>query len=91
MLLENEEASLIRTKTRMFIAQPRRIAVHGLYRRLEPLLGNRVGKMMGHDKEMGPQTRIVYATTGSVLLKIAFHPEALSAYKYLIIDEGTGL
>ena len=46
--------------------------------------------MMGHGvREMGRDTQILYATTGSLLLKMAFHPELMATYQYLIIDEGT--
>ena len=82
--------SRARTTIRMFVAQPRRIAVHGLYRRLKPQLGSRVGMMMGHGvREIGRDTQILYATTGSLLLKMAFHPELMATHQYLIIDEGT--
>jgi HrpA-like RNA helicase len=73
---------------KMFVSQPRRIAVHGLLQRLRPMLGDKVGMRMGHNvRDDSEHTVICFVTTGYLVQLLAHAPHALLQHTHLIIDE----
>jgi len=73
---------------RMMVSQPRRIAVSSLMTRLRGRLGTKVGMRMGHGvRDESNDTQITFVTTGYLVRLLAHHPESMSAYTHLIIDE----
>ncbi|MET0449551.1 MAG: ATP-dependent helicase HrpB, partial [Aeromicrobium sp.] len=72
------------------VTQPRRIAARAAARRLAGLLGERVGETVGHtvrgDRQVGPDTRIEFVTTGVLLRRLQRDPE-LPGVAAVILDE----
>ncbi|KNC96237.1 uncharacterized protein SPPG_08391 [Spizellomyces punctatus DAOM BR117] len=86
MLLEDANERGERCK--IYISQPRRIAVTGLTRRLRPELGKRVGMLMGHGiRDIFHETKIIFSTTGYLVRLIAGNIGALQSATHLIVDE----
>jgi HrpA-like RNA helicase len=72
----------------MMIAQPRRIAVQGLLKRMRQQCGDVFGMRMGHGvSDQGRKTRAWYVTTGYLVRLLAHHPDAFDRHTHLIIDE----
>ncbi|CAM9262140.1 unnamed protein product, partial [Phaeothamnion confervicola] len=75
---------------RMFISQPKRIAVKSLLDRVRqsPGMKDVVGMRMGHGmRDEGPKTRLWFVTTGYLVRLMAHHPEAFDNHTHLIVDE----
>lgn len=85
---------------RMYVTQPRRIAARSLCQRVRELCGPAEGKQskdsgelvgyrLGHGEKsgIGRKTRIVFATTGYLVLLLAHHPEKFDKHSHLVIDE----
>ena len=71
------------------VAQPRRIAAHGLHERaVRQGHGGKVGLRMGHGvREETRETRLWYVTTG-YLVRLGGHaPESFAAFSHLVLDE----
>ena len=85
-----EEAERLGRPCKMFISQPRRIAVHGLYQRMKSMIGKKVGMLMGGGtRETDSDAQLLYVTTGYLVQKLAHSTSAreLSTHTHLIIDE----
>ena len=88
MLYENSKRTESRAK--MFVAQPRRIAVHNLttYTRQGLGMGELIGMRMGGNlRDERSSTRIWFVTTGYLVRLLAHHPEEFESHSHLVIDE----
>lgn len=83
-----EESQFFGENCRIFVSQPRRIAVVGMMRRLRPSLGYKVGMRMGHGvRDETPETQLVYVTTGYLVKLMAHKPASLGKCTHIVIDE----
>eukprot|EP01032_Pedospumella_encystans_P009752 gene9752-11458_t len=83
-----EDAEALRHHCHIFVAQPRRIGVVGMLKRLRPMLGDKVGMRMGHGvRDETAETKLHYVTTGYLVQLVAHHPEALKRCTHIVIDE----
>eukprot|EP01032_Pedospumella_encystans_P010068 gene10068-11799_t len=83
-----EDAEVSNRPCKIFVAQPRRIGVVGMLKRLRPVLGNKVGMRMGHGvRDETEDTRLHYVTTGYLVQLVAHHPGALKRCTHIVIDE----
>jgi HrpA-like RNA helicase len=70
------------------VAQPLRLSVVNLKRRLHSQLGDIVGMRIGHGiREETENTKICFVTTGYLLKLIFHHPETLHSITHIVIDE----
>mmetsp|Transcript_15561 Transcript_15561/g.23901 ORF Transcript_15561/g.23901 Transcript_15561/m.23901 type:complete len:1923 (-) Transcript_15561:159-5927(-) len=78
--------------TKIFVSQPRRIAVKSLVERVrtcEPDLKHRIALRMGHGEREyeSSETRAWFVTTGYLVRVMANNPERFDDISHLIIDE----
>lgn len=72
----------------IYVSQPRRIAVMGLYNRLKKDLGHKVGYKMGFGaRECTDETDIFFVTTGYLVQFLGGHRSSWQDITHLIIDE----
>ena len=78
-----------RAACRIFVSQPRRIAVTNLTQRLRSTLGaHTVGLRMGHGvRDEHPDNLVTFVTTGYLVRLMAHSPHQLRRITHLIIDE----
>ncbi len=74
----------------VWVAEPRRIAARLLANRVSSEMGQRVGSLVGYrvrfEDACGPDTRLLYVTSGVLLRRILRDPE-LSGVGCVVIDE----
>ncbi len=75
---------------RVVVTQPRRIAVRAAARRLAQLLDEPLGRTVGYavrgERSGGPETRIEFVTTGTLLRRVQRDPE-LAGTAAVVLDE----
>ena len=86
-----QDCSSRREKVNIVVTQPRRIAATSVARYVAQLCNSQLGKEVGYQialdrKHAGPDTVILFCTTGVLLQKI-IHSKSLSFYTHIIIDE----
>ncbi|KAL0222034.1 hypothetical protein RCL1_001888 [Eukaryota sp. TZLM3-RCL] len=77
--------------SRIIITQPRRIAAIKLAQRLAELTETKLGDLVGYrirgESTCKKTTRIEFQTVGFAKVFTCFHPEQMSAYDFIMIDE----
>lgn len=88
-ILENGQAT--NQEVNIICTQPRRIAASNIAKRVATELGDRVGFKVGYQVGMesraGPETRILFMTTGIFLMRLVNNPDSLQKYTHIIMDE----
>ena len=80
----NQEVNIIFT-------QPRRLAATNIAKRvaleMSDRIGNKVGYQVGMESRSGPDTRVLFMTTGIFLMRLVNNPDSLARYTHIIMDE----
>jgi ATP-dependent helicase HrpB len=82
---------LLAAGARVLVVEPRRVACRSLARHVAAregsALGGRVGYAVRHDDRSGPQTRLLYATTGVVLRRFQEGDGGFGPFDAVVLDE----
>ena len=78
-------------EARIYVTQPRRIAAISLARRVATEMGETCGKtvgfLIGQERSVSEQTRVIFVTTGWLLQKLIFNPDFFYGLTHLVLDE----